>query len=62
MKLDKENADKIIDLLWALNRQGRTVIMVSHDTNAFRYCTRIVKIEKQGLVDATPKKVENGDK
>ncbi len=60
--LDKENADKIIDLLWALNQQGRTVIMVSHDPNAFRYCTRIVKIENQGLVDATPKKVENGDK
>ena len=26
------------------------------------YCTRIVKIENQGLVDATPKKVENEDK
>lgn len=50
--LDRENADQIIGLLWELNQQGRTVIMVSHDPRAFRYCTRIVKITNQRLVDA----------
>ena len=54
--LDRENADQIIALLWELNQQGRTVIMVSHDPYAFRYCTRIVKITNQGLVDAPMRK------
>lgn len=54
--LDRENADQIIGLLWELNQQGRTVIMVSHDPRAFRYCTRIVKITNQGLADAPGRK------
>lgn len=49
--LDRENADQIISLLRELNLRGRTVIMVSHDPRAFRYCTRIVKITGQGLAE-----------
>lgn len=49
--LDRENADQIILLLEKLHQQGRTIIMVSHDPDAFRHCTRIVKIVNQSLCD-----------
>ena len=42
---------------------GRNMkFMEEHRMKNSAYCTRIVKIENQDLVDATLKKVENEDK
>lgn len=42
--LDQENAEIIIQLLHEFHKKGCTVIMVSHDPNAFRHCTRVINI------------------
>lgn len=42
--LDRENSDLILNQLKTLNAEGKTIIMVSHDKNAFSYCSRIVNL------------------
>ncbi len=44
--LDAKNARRILSLLKAQTTEGRTVIMVSHDTEAIRFGTRVVGLEK----------------
>ena len=42
--LDRENAQKIIDLLRELNTEGRTVILVTHDESIKKMCDRIIEL------------------
>ncbi|MFV2090164.1 MAG: ABC transporter ATP-binding protein [Pseudomonadales bacterium] len=48
--LDRKSSDEILDLLQALNRdQGKTIIMVTHDSNAAERASRIVHLDKGKL-------------
>jgi ABC-type lipoprotein export system ATPase subunit len=42
--LDQKNGLKIMEILKELNRQGKTIIMVTHDKELSRYATKIIKI------------------
>lgn len=42
--LDQENGLKIMEILKDLNKQGTTIIMVTHDVNLSNYATRVIKI------------------
>lgn len=43
--LDKDTAKQVMDILIDLNRQGKTVIIVTHDENISKQCHKIIKIE-----------------
>ena len=50
--LDRKSGDEILDLLQALNReQGKTIIMVTHDTQAAARATRVLYLNKGQLSD-----------
>ncbi|MBR1692701.1 MAG: ATP-binding cassette domain-containing protein [Lachnospiraceae bacterium] len=42
--LDETNGKLIIELLRNMNEEGKTMIMVSHDPDAFLYCSRIIEL------------------
>ena len=44
--LDADNSEKIMKLLQEQTRQGCTVVMVSHDPEAIRYSSRVLRLEK----------------
>ncbi len=48
--LDRKSGDEILDLLQALNReQGKTILMVTHDTQAAARASRILYLNKGQL-------------
>jgi putative ABC transport system ATP-binding protein len=50
--LDRENAEEILGLLQTLNRrQGKTIIMVTHDPLAADHASRTLHVDKGRLVD-----------
>lgn len=50
--LDRKSGDEILDLLVALNReQGKTIVMVTHDSLAAARATRTLHLDKGRLVD-----------
>ncbi len=49
--LDSRNAETIIELFEALNREGMTVVMVTHNLDLVKRCGRTVHIE-DGMVKA----------
>lgn len=42
--LDSETGEKIMDLLTELNKEGKTIIMVTHDEDDANYANRIINI------------------
>lgn len=44
--LDPENRDAVIDILRKIQQQGKTVIIVTHDTVVSQQCDRVIKISK----------------
>jgi len=49
--LDRRSAIEIISIFQSLNRDGRTIVLVTHDQEVARYTSRIVRLER-GLVVA----------
>jgi putative ABC transport system ATP-binding protein len=47
--LDSESGRKILELLKELNREGVTVVLVTHDPEAAAYADRVIKI-RDGLI------------
>lgn len=43
--LDSETATSIMEMLKILNEQGKTIIMVTHDSDLVKYATRVVKLK-----------------
>ncbi|HAS6319976.1 TPA: ATP-binding cassette domain-containing protein [Vibrio vulnificus] len=49
--LDQHTAEKIIDLLFELNQQhGTTLVLVTHDDNLARRCQKVIKMDAGQLV------------
>lgn len=49
--LDRRSGDEILDLLQALNGQGKTIVMVTHDPHAAERAGRLLHLEKGRLVE-----------
>jgi putative ABC transport system ATP-binding protein len=49
--LDRKAGDEILALLCALNRQGKTIIMVTHDPHASHAATRTIYLNKGQITD-----------
>lgn len=43
--LDKRNSQEVMKILLELNKEGKTVIIVTHDENISKQCDRIIRIE-----------------
>ncbi|HLD83459.1 MAG TPA: ABC transporter ATP-binding protein [archaeon] len=48
--LDSVNGKKIMDIFKSLNKQGRTVIVVTHDIHIAKYANRIIRIKDGKIV------------
>ena len=42
--LDKENADKVMEILQQLNNEGKTVLLVTHSSEYNSVCTKLLKL------------------
>jgi putative ABC transport system ATP-binding protein len=49
--LDTRNATQVLEFFASLAADGKTVLMVTHEREIARYCTRIVRIADGRLVD-----------
>ena len=47
--LDKENSQTIMNLFERLNKQGMTIVMVTHDPKMASYCSRLILL-KDGMI------------
>lgn len=52
--LDSESGYQVMEILEALNKKGRTVVLVTHETQTAEYADRIVRI-KDGMVESDKK-------
>lgn len=48
--LDSETGVQIMNILTDLNKEGRTIIMVTHDEDLVEYATRVIRI-KDGVIE-----------
>lgn len=42
--LDSENTDAVMELFHSLNKQGKTLVIATHDSNIARQCNRVIEI------------------
>jgi len=52
--LDRKSGDEILSLLQALNREGKTIVMVTHDPHASACASRTVHLDKGQLSTKAP--------
>lgn len=56
--LDKENSQTIMNLFERLNKQGMTIVMVTHDTSLAKYGTRVVRVEDGRIIEKGKEKIQ----
>lgn len=56
--LDPKSRDEIMKLLKKYNKEGRTIVMVTHDYALLKYASRVVKLN-DGRVISVEKKINN---
>lgn len=49
--LDSKTSEEIMEVFHALNEQGRTIVIVTHDMEVARQCSRIIEITDGRIVD-----------
>ena len=49
--LDSKTSAEIMEVFKSLNRQGKTVVIVTHDLEVARQCGRIIEISDGRIVD-----------
>ncbi len=50
--LDRKSGDEVLDLLGALNAQGKTIVMVTHDPHAAERARRLLRLEDGRVVES----------
>jgi putative ABC transport system ATP-binding protein len=50
--LDSATGEEIMDLLGSLNREGRTILMVTHDAGVASYASRTLQMRDGRILDA----------
>ena len=48
--LDGENTENVMDILKALNKEGKTIVLVTHDLKIANYADRIIRLEQGKIV------------
>ena len=48
--LDGENAKNVMDILKALNKEGKTIVLVTHDLKVANYADRNIRLEQGKIV------------
>ena len=48
--LDGENAENVMDILKVLNKEGKTIVLVTHDLKIANYADRIIRLEQGKIV------------
>lgn len=48
--LDGENAKNVMDILKTLNKEGKTIVLVTHDLKIANYADRIIRLEQGKIV------------
>ncbi len=48
--LDGENAKNVMDILKVLNKEGKTIVLVTHDLKIANYADRIIRLEQGKIV------------
>lgn len=49
--LDIESGKELMELLKSLNDKGKTVVMVTHDLEYLKYCSRVIKVEDGKIIE-----------
>lgn len=52
--LDSQNAAQILDLLTELNQQGKTIILITHDSEVARRCKQVIHVKDGIICEDTP--------
>jgi ABC-type lipoprotein export system ATPase subunit len=52
--LDAETESQIMDEFRSLRREGRTIVMVTHDSKLMSYASRIFQMDRGTICEATP--------
>ena len=52
--LNRKNSEEVLDLLTSLNREGQSILMVTHDVKASIRGTRILYLEDGKILDEMP--------
>lgn len=50
--LDQKNGKEIMGILSSLNKEGKTIIVVTHDSLIASYCKRVITIKDGEIFDA----------
>jgi putative ABC transport system ATP-binding protein len=50
--LDKKNGEAIMNILKELNKNGKTIIIVTHDNNVANLCDRIITIDDGRIINS----------
>jgi putative ABC transport system ATP-binding protein len=58
--LDSKTGQEVLRLLQSLNRQGKTILVITHDMAIARYAQRIIRL-KDGLVESDTVNLEVND-
>lgn len=57
--LDQKTGKEVLDLLTQLNKQGKTVIVITHDVGVAAYASRILTIRDGKIVDDSRKEADH---
>ncbi|MFA5942225.1 MAG: ABC transporter ATP-binding protein [Candidatus Paceibacterota bacterium] len=49
--LDSQSGEQVLEILAALHQRGRTIILVTHETNTAEFANRIIRM-KDGLIES----------
>lgn len=57
--LDAETAEEILQLFIKLNKQGKTIILITHDEDILHYSNRLITIDQGRIISDESKKIRD---
>ena len=49
--LDSENEGRVMDILLDLNKQGKTLVMVTHNPDFVKYATQVIRMQDGKIIE-----------